>query len=189
MCIYNYSRLNWPLADSKGHGWWARSVIPVSFFLFLIAVSQNSPEILGGFVAWFAIVPLLKISLCSAAIKPIKFLIIFLPIQSNPSIVGATSIPQQVVNKFVFILGFDHCKVCSQILTKSPWIVPCWGRRCTSNVIALKSLLGDKTVAYIRIQQKRWFLSITCKLFFFLLFFGFFLFVFVCFLLFFSCFF
>ena len=136
MCIYNYFHLNWSLADSKGLGWWARSVIPFSFFLFLIPVSYNLPEILGVTVAWFALVPLLTISLCSAAIKPIKFVFSFPPIQSNPSIVSASSIPQQGVNKLVFILGFDHCKVCSQILTKSPWIVLCWGKRCTSNVIA-----------------------------------------------------
>ena len=124
-----FSRLNWPLADSNETGW-ACYVIPFS----IIVASYNMATILrASSVIWFAIVPLLIIFFLRAVIKPIKFAIRS-PIQPNPSRAVAASIPQQVVNKLVFILWFNHSKVCSQILTKSPWIDPCWGRRC--NVIA-----------------------------------------------------
>ena len=103
MCPCNYSRLNWPLANSRRAGSWARSVIPFSFFPAVIVASYNSPETLRVTVTWFAIVPHLIISLHRAAIKPIKFVTSF-PIQPNPPIAGAGSVPQQVINKLVFIL-------------------------------------------------------------------------------------
>ena len=130
MYVCNFPCLNWPLANRNGVGIWAGIVIPFS----LKVASSKMPTILHA-STWFAIVPPLIISLRWAVIKPIKFVIGF-PIQPNPSIAGPSSIPQQVVNKLVFILWFNHGKVCSQILAKSPWIVPCWGRICTINVIA-----------------------------------------------------
>ena len=142
MCLCNYSRLNWPLANSSRAGSWARSVIPFSFFPGVIVASYNSPEILHVTVTWFAIVPHLIISLQRAAIKPIKFVISF-PIQPNPPIAGAGTVPQQVVNKLVFILCFNHDEVCSQSLTKYVWIVPCWGRGFIINIITRFSMYHE----------------------------------------------
>ena len=130
MYVCNFLCLNWSLANSIGFGIWARNVIPFS----LKVASSTIPTILPV-STWFAVVPPLIISLRRVVIKRIKFVIGF-PIQSNPPMAGSFSIPQQVVNKLVFILWFNHGKVCSHILAKSPWIVPCWRWRCTINVIA-----------------------------------------------------
>ena len=111
---------------------------------FSSTVPYNKRTILRALrVIWFAIVPLLIISLRRAVIKPIKFVISFIPIQPHPPNVVAASIPQQVDNKLVFILWFNHGQVCSQILTKSPWINPCWERRGTNNVITRFSVYNE----------------------------------------------
>ena len=131
--LCSYSRLIWPLADSNGACVRAFSVLPFS----RRAASYNMHTILiAGTFTSFACAPILKISLFRAAIKPgIKFIISF-PMQPNPSMVVAASISQQVVNKLVFLFWFNHGKVCSQNLAEYPWFVPCWGRRCISNVVA-----------------------------------------------------
>ena len=99
--LCSYSRLNWPLADSNGMFCVrATSVIPCSI---RVASVKMHTILFAVTVTWFAIVPLLIISIRRAAIKPIKFVISF-PVQHNPSIARVASIPQQVGNKFVFIL-------------------------------------------------------------------------------------
>ena len=104
---------------------------------------------------WLAIVPPLIISLRRAVIKPIKFVISF-PIQPNPSIAEeATSTPQQLGQKLVFILWFNHSKVCSKCLAKSSWVVPCWGR--WTYVIARLSVYHEPWWASIcsEVRQQR----------------------------------
>ena len=97
--LCNFSRLNWPLADSNKVCLRATSVIP---FSTMVLSFKNHTIFLASSVIWFAIIPLLKLFLHRAAIKPIKFVISF-PMQPNPSIVVAASIFQQVVNKLVFL--------------------------------------------------------------------------------------
>ena len=99
--LCSYSRLNWPLADSNGiFCVRATSVIPCSI---RVASVKMHIILVAVIVTWFAIVPLFIISIHRAAIKPIKFAISF-PVQPNPSIAAAASIPQQIGNKLVFIL-------------------------------------------------------------------------------------
>ena len=117
---------------------WAKYVIPCPI---MVACSKNH-AILPAFVIWFAIAPIVIISLRRAVIKPIKFVISF-PIQPNPPIAVVDRIPQQVIYKSVFILWFNHGKVCSQILTRFPGIVPYWCIRCISNVIARSSMYHE----------------------------------------------
>mgnify|MGYP007058656881 CR=1 FL=1 len=107
--LCSYSRLNWPLTDSNVACVRANLVIP---FSIRVASVKMYTILVASKVIWFAIVPLLKMFLCRAAIKPIKFVISF-PVQPNPSILDTASIPQQVVNKLVFILWFNHGQVCS----------------------------------------------------------------------------
>ena len=130
--LCSYSCLNWPLADSNGFWVRATSVIP---FSISVVIFKKHTIFLAFRVTWLAKAPLLKISLHRAAVKPIKSFISS-PMQTNPSMVVAASISQQIENKLVFLFWFDHGKVCSQILAKYPWYVPCWGRRCISNVVA-----------------------------------------------------
>ena len=132
--LCNCSRLNWPLTDSNEVCIRAFSVIPFSF-RYRVPSYKKPTIFLATNVLWFTPFPLLKIFLYRAVIKPIKFFISF-PMEPNPSTFLAASISQQVGNKFVFLLWFNHGKVCSQILAKYPWFVPCWGRRCISNVVA-----------------------------------------------------
>ena len=130
----NYSCLNWPLTDSNEGFLRATSVTPFSIRVMVLCY-KNHTIFLAFFVIWFTLLPLLKNFLHRAVIKPIKFFISF-PMQPNPSLGFAASIPQQVVNKLVFLFWFNHGKVCSQILAKCPWFVPCWGRRFISSVVA-----------------------------------------------------
>ena len=129
--LCSYSRLIWPVADGNGPCVRAISTLPFpnrgAFY--------KMHTIINAFFTWLAWAPLVKVSFYGAAIKPIKFVISF-PMQPNPSMVVAATISQQFVYKLVFLFWFDHGKVCSQILAENPWFVPCWGRRCISNVVA-----------------------------------------------------
>ena len=129
--FYRDSLLIWPLADGNEPCVRAISVIPFSTRVGFYKMHT----IINASFTWLAWAPILKVSYYRAAIKPIKFVISF-PMQPNPSMVVAASISQQVVNKLVFLFWFDHGKVCSQILAKYPWFIPCWGKRCISNVVA-----------------------------------------------------
>ena len=98
--LCSYSCLNWPLADSNGFWVRATSVIP---FSISVVIFKKHTIFLAFSVTWLAKAPLLKISLHRAAVKPIKSFISS-PMQTNPSMVVAASISQQVVNKLVFLL-------------------------------------------------------------------------------------
>ena len=97
--LCSYSRLNWPLADGNGACVRAISVIPLSI---RGGFHKMHTILLFAWSTWLAMLPLLKISLLWAAIKPIKLVISF-PMQPNPSILLVASISQQVVNKLVFL--------------------------------------------------------------------------------------
>ena len=129
--LWTYSRLNWQLADGNGDYVRAISSIPFSINFAVYTIYKMHTILFAGTTS---LAPFFIISPLWAAIKPIIF--ISFPMQPNPSMVVAASISQQVVNKLVFFLWFNHGKVCSQILAKYPWLVPCWGRRCITNVVA-----------------------------------------------------
>ena len=90
--LCSYSRLNWPLADSNGI-FCVRATLEVPCSIRVASVMMHT-ILVAVTVTWFATVPLLIISIHRAAIKQIKFVISLPPIQSNPSIAGAASIPQ-----------------------------------------------------------------------------------------------
>ena len=68
--LCSYSLLKWPLADSHGECVRAFSVIP---FSIRVAYVKMHTILVASTVTWFALAPLLKISLRRAAIKPLKF--------------------------------------------------------------------------------------------------------------------